>query len=87
MWRYQLKLIEIADVGAEKLVDEGLVQMWKLKFGHEVKFLFRLWALGLVKILKMKFRRDCEADAWLSLGSLILVEILELGLVKILKFK
>ena len=41
----------------------------------------------MVKILKMKFRRDCEADAWLSLGSLILVEILELGLVKILKFK
>ena len=93
--RYQLKLVEVAHVGAEKLVDESLVQMWKLKFGHKFNFLFRIWAQGLVKILKMKLRRDCEADvwtvfaadAWLRLWSLILVKILKLGLVKILKFK
>ena len=101
-WRVQmttqnlLMLLRLlsADVNAEKLVDESLVQVWKLKFGHKVNFLFRIWAQGLVKILKMKLRRDCEADvwtvfaadAWLRLWSLILVEILKLGLVKILKF-
>ena len=39
----------------------------------------------LDKILNFKFSRD--ADVWLRLRSLILVEILKLGLVKILKFK
>ena len=30
------------DVDDEKRVDNSLVQMWKVKFGHKVKFLFRL---------------------------------------------
>ena len=56
-------VVTVADnVDAEKRVDDKLVQIWKLKFGHKVKFLFR----------QMKF---------------ILVEILKLGLVKILKFE
>ena len=39
------KLVEVvtdADVDAEKNVDDILVQIWKLKFGHKVKVLFRL---------------------------------------------
>ena len=39
------KLVEVvfvADVDAENRVDNSLVQIWKLKFGHKVKFLFRL---------------------------------------------
>ena len=32
----------VADVDAEKRVDNSLVQIWKLKFGHKTKFLFRL---------------------------------------------
>ena len=37
------KLVDIVtDIGAEKRVDDKLVQIWKLKFGHKVKFLFRL---------------------------------------------
>ena len=52
--------------------------LWLL-FGHSVKFLYRLWALGLVKILMFKLRRDLKlkigqyiaADAWLRLRSLI----------------
>ena len=39
------KLVEgvtVADVDAEKRVDDSLVQIWKLKFGHKVKVLFRL---------------------------------------------
>ena len=33
---------DVDDVDAEKHVDHGLVQIWKLKFGHKTKFLFRL---------------------------------------------
>ena len=35
----------------------------------------------------LKFSQFFAADVWLRLRSLILVEILKLGLVKILKFK
>ena len=37
--------------------------------------------------MKLKFGQDFAADVWLRLRSLILVEILKLGLVKILSFK
>ena len=40
-----LELIEIvaaADVDAEIRVENGVAQIWKLKFGPNVKFLFRL---------------------------------------------
>ena len=39
------KLVEVVSVvlvDDEKRVDNSLVQMWKVKFGHKVKFLFRL---------------------------------------------
>ena len=39
------KLVEVftvAHVDDEKRVDNSLVQIWKVKFGHKVKFLFRL---------------------------------------------
>ena len=45
-----------------------------------------LLLLMLVKILKLKFRQDFEAEIW-SVFCLILVEILRLGLVNILKLK
>ena len=32
------KLVSVANVD----VDESLVQIWKLKFGHKIKFLSRL---------------------------------------------
>ena len=35
-----VEVVTVADVGAEKRVDNSLVQIWKLKFGHTVKFLF-----------------------------------------------
>ena len=54
--------VEVVTFGAEKRVDNSLVQIWRLKFGHKANFLFRLWARGLVKILKLKFRRDFEAE-------------------------
>ena len=78
---------------AEKRVDDSLVQIWKLKLGHKVKFLFILWAEVLVNILKFrqdlrpKFGHYFAGDAWLRFRSLNLVEILKLGLVKILGLK
>ena len=55
------KLFEV-DVDDEKRVDNILLQIWKLKFAQKIKFLFRVLAQGLVKILKLKFRRDFEAS-------------------------
>ena len=39
------KLVEVvtgADVDVEKHGNDSLVQIWKLKFGQKVRFLFRL---------------------------------------------
>ena len=61
------KLVEVvivADVDAQKHVGDSLVQIWKPKFGYKIKSLSRLLAQGLVKILKLKFRRDFEAEVW-----------------------
>ena len=67
-----LKLVEVvtvADVDDEKCVDNSLVQIWKVKFGHIVKFLFTLITRfqGLVKILKLKFCHYYATEAWLWL--------------------
>ena len=37
-----VEFITVADVVAQKRVDDSLVKIWKLKFGHKVNFLFRL---------------------------------------------
>ena len=37
-----VEVVTVADVDAKKYVDDSLVQIWKLKFGHKVKFFFRL---------------------------------------------
>ena len=50
-------------------------------FEHTVWSRFFNWSSG--KILKLKFGQSFAADGWLRLWSLILVEILKLGLVKI----
>ena len=81
-----------------RCVDNSLVQIWKVNFGHKINFLFRLWGQGFKvcsrfwswcsgKILKLKFGHYFAADAWLWLWSSILVEALKLGLVKIFKFQ
>ena len=35
-----IEIVTVADVDAEKCVDDSLVQIWKL--GHKFEFLFRL---------------------------------------------
>ena len=40
-----VEVFKVADVDAKKRVDDSLVhiwKIWKLKFGHEIKFLSRL---------------------------------------------
>ena len=42
------KLVEVVTDDAEKRIDNSWVQIWKLKFGHRVKFLFWATEEGLV---------------------------------------
>ena len=37
-----VEVITVVDVDDEKRVDNSLVQIWKVKFGLKVNFLFRL---------------------------------------------
>jgi len=80
-------VVPVVEVDDEKRVDNSLVQIWNVNFGHKVKFLFWLWGQGFKvcsrfwswcsgKILKLKFGHYFAADAWLWLWSSFLVEIL-----------
>ena len=73
-------LIEVVTAHAEKPVDNSLMQIWKLKFCRRDESLFRLWAQGLVEILKLKFRRDFEAEVKSVLCCWCLVEVMKLNL-------
>ena len=37
-----VEVVTVADVDAEKHVDDRLMQIWKLKFGFKINFLYRL---------------------------------------------
>ena len=37
-----VEVVTVVDIDDEKCVDNSLVQIWKVKFGYKVKFLFRL---------------------------------------------
>ena len=54
------KFVDFVTVADEDRVGNNLLQISKLRFGQKAKLLFR--AQGLVKILKLKFRRDFEAE-------------------------
>ena len=64
-----VEVVTVAQVDDEIRVDNSLVQIWKVKFGHIVKFLFTLITRfqGLVKILKLKFCHYYPTEAWLWL--------------------
>ena len=57
-----VEVVTVADVSDEDRVGNSLLQIWKLRFGHKVKLLFKLWAQGLVKILNLKFRQDLKLE-------------------------
>ena len=56
-----VEVVTVADVDAEDYVGNSLL-IWDLSFGHKAKLLFRLWAQGLVKILKLKLRQDLKLE-------------------------
>ena len=63
-----------------------MVKIWKLRFGHKTKLLFRLWAQGLVNILKLGLTKilslslvkilmlswDLDVSAWLKLWNCLI---------------
>ena len=57
-----VKVVTVVEVDDEKRVDNSLVQIWKINFGHKVKFfrILRTRFQGLFKILKLMFRQDFE---------------------------
>ena len=57
-----VEVVTVADISDEDRVGNILLQIWKLTFGIKAKLLFRLWAQGLVKILKLKFRQNLKLE-------------------------
>ena len=91
------KLVDVVTVADGDRVGNNLLQIRKLRFVQKAKLLFRLWAQGLVKFLSwssdkiwswslISFFCWCFVEVMLN-PIWILVEILKLGLVKILKLK
>ena len=71
------KLVDVVTVADEDRVGNNLLQISKLRFGQKAKLLFRLWAQGLVKILKLRCRQDLK----LEFGQFfLLVEVMRLNL-------
>ena len=66
------KLVDVVTVADDDLVGNNLLQIWKLRFGQKANLLLRLWAQGLVKILKLKFRQDLK----LELGQFFSADVL-----------
>ena len=58
------EVVTVPDVDDDNRVGNSLLQIWKQRFGHKAELLFRLSAQGLVRSLKLKFRRDFEAEVW-----------------------
>ena len=62
------------------------MQIYKLRFGHKAKFLFRLLGQGLVQIFDLKFRQDF-AQGLVKILKLKFRQDLARGLVKIIRLK
>ena len=58
-----VEVVSVADV-SENRVCNSLLQIWKLGFGHKALITFVQTLSPLVKILKLKLRRDFEAEVW-----------------------
>ena len=59
-----VEVVTVVDDNDESRVGNSLLQIRKLRLGHKAKLLFRLSTQGLVRSLKLKFRRDFEAEFW-----------------------
>ena len=56
------KIVDVIIVGDEDRVGNSLLQIWELRIEQKFSFMNRLWAQGLVKILKLKFRQDLKLE-------------------------
>ena len=72
-WRCQLKTGWYCKRFWWGLCWKNLLQISKLRFGQKAKLLFRLWAQGLVKILKLMLGRDSEDEIWSRFVSEVVV--------------
>ena len=59
-----VEVVTVADNDDENCAWQQFVANWKLSFGQKAKLLFRLSAQGLVRSLRLNFRRDFEAKVW-----------------------
>ena len=62
MTTQNFEVVTVADVDDDDRVGNSLLQIWNLRFGNKDELLFRLWAQGLVKILKLKLKQDLKLE-------------------------
>ena len=74
------KLVDVVTVADEHRFGNNLLQISKQRFGKKAKLLFRLWAQGLVKILKLKFRQDLKLEFGQFFFCWFFVEVMKLNL-------
>ena len=55
-----VEVVTVVEVDDEKRVDNSLVQIWKINFGHKVCSDFEDKVSRFVQDLKLRFRRDFE---------------------------
>ena len=60
---------EIHNFDDEKHADNSLVQIWKVNFGHKVKFLFGLWCK--VSRFVQDFEFDVPARFWSCIADVV----------------
>ena len=78
VWRWEV--VFVADADTEDNVGNSLLQTWELMFGPKAKLWFRIWAQGLVKILKLKLRQDFETGVCSEFCCWCFVEVMKLYL-------
>ena len=57
-----VEFVTVADVDDEDRVGNSLLQIWKLRFGHNAELLFSLSGQDLINILKLKLRQDLKLE-------------------------
>ena len=57
-----VNIVTVANVDEEDRVGNSFLQILELRFFHKAKLLFKLWAQGLVKILKLEFGQYYVVD-------------------------
>ena len=75
-----VEVVTVAHVDAKDHVGNSLLLIWELTFGPKAKLLFRVWAQGLVKLLKLNFSQDFEVGVCSLFCHWCFVEVMKLNL-------